>query len=356
MSSISPKKVVLVTVVILVSFIVIFAMSDAYTPSSSKGVVSANVVELSPRVSGNVNIIHVTDNAVVDAGEPLFTIDSYPYELAVKSAEANLSVVLQNLDSSSASIAAAQASVTQARVSRDNARTEQQRVERLEQSGLIPKADADNARAKTQDAIARFNTAQANLASAVAALGPAGEDNPQFEAASAKLAAAQYDLASTTITAPHKGVITNLNLSTGQYVGAGQPALTFIDAQSVWITLELRENQLRHVNTGDMASVLFDALPGQIFEAKVTSVAWGISIGKQTQDGLAVSQVDNRWFEPARRIPIKIELSGGMDNWPREVKVGGQVHAIIYAKESGNPVGWLGALLQRLRSLSSYLY
>jgi len=356
MSLLSPKKVVLVTVIVLFTLVVTYALSDAYTPSSSKGVVSANVVELSPRVSGNVLTIHVEDNAVVEAGQALFSIDPYGYELAVQSAQANLRVVLQNIDSSSASIEAAQASVTQARVSRDNALTEQQRAERLEQSGLIPKADADNARAKTQDAIARLNTAKANLAGAIAALGPKGEDNPQIEAASAQLAAAQYDLASTTITAPHRGVITNLNLSEGQYVGAGQPALTFIDAQSVWITIELRENQLRHVNEGDLASVLFDALPGQLFEAKVSSVAWGISIGKKSQDGLAISQVDNRWFEPARRIPVKLELVGGMENWPIQAKVGGQVHAVIYAKESLNPVGWLGALMQRLRAISSYVY
>ncbi len=351
-----PKKVVISTLTLIVALLIIYALSDSYTPSSSRGVVSANVVELAPRVTGNIIEIHVPDNAVVSPGDALFSIDPYPYELARRKAEANLNVALQNVDSSSAAIVAAQAAVTQARILSDQARAELQRAERLEDMNLIPQADADNARTKAADATARLSTAEANLASAKAALGPVGVNNPQIEAAAAQLAAAQYDLASTTVTAPHRGVVTNLNLAPGLYVGAGQPTLTFIDAEAVWITVELRENQLRNVDAGDAVDILFDARPGEIYSGRVVSLAWGISIGEKTQNGLLVNQVDNRWFEPARRIPVRIELEGGLENWPRNVKVGGQVHAVIYAQGKNNPLSWLAMLWQRVRSITSYLH
>ncbi|WP_395541463.1 hypothetical protein [Neotabrizicola sp. sgz301269] len=70
-----------------------------------------------------------------------------------------------------------------------------------------------------------------------------------------------------------------------------------------------------------------------------------------------VNQPTNRWFEPARRIPVRIELEGGMDAWPTNVRVGGKVHAVIFA--SGSDSGLIVLLarsLQRLRSWASYLH
>ncbi|GAA5143807.1 HlyD family secretion protein [Thalassotalea piscium] len=317
---------------------------------------SAHVVELSPRVSGQVIKVHIVDDAVVEKDTALFSIDAYPYELALKQAEANLAIALQNINASSASIVAAQSAVTQARVFRDNARAELQRIERLESRGLVSQVQADNARLSIADAEARLNTVKANLQSAQASLGPIGKDNPAIAAASAGLAKAQYDLASTTVRAPHKGVITNVRLSQGQFIGAGSPAVTFIDATAAWITLDLRENQLRYVNKDDPVDVLFDALPGKIFKAKVASIAWGISAGRSTQNGLVVNQPESKWFEPARRIPVKVELIDGVENWPKTVKVGGKAHAIVHAKGTNNFFSWSAKLLQKMRSWTSYLY
>jgi len=66
--------------------------------------------------------------------------------------------------------------------------------------------------------------------------------------------------------APHFGVVTNVTLAKGQFIGAGNPALTFIDADAAWITVDLRENQLQNVKPGNSVRLLFDAVPGKIFE------------------------------------------------------------------------------------------
>ncbi len=121
--------------------------------------------------------------------------------------------------------------------------------------------------------------------------------------------------------APHFGVVTNVSLSEGQFLGAGNPALTFIDAEAAWATVDLREKQLQNVEAGDPVHLLFDAVPGQIFEGRVQSIAWGINPGRDNQGGLVVNQSTNRWFEPARRIPLRVELTGGRDAWPRQVRI-----------------------------------
>jgi len=292
----------------------------------------------------------------VKAGDALFALDTRPFDLALAQAEANLTSATQGVDASSASLVAAQAAVTQARTALETTRADAERTFRLEERGVAAAAQGDTARGQVADAEARLATAEANLESARKQLGPQGEDNPAILAAEAQLERAQYDLASTTVRAPHYGVVTNVQLSAGQYVSAGSPVLTFIDADAAWVTVDLRENQLQQVEVGDPVHLLFDAVPGRIFEGRVQSVAWGINPGRDSQGGLVVNKSTNRWFEPARRIPVRVELAGGMDAWPPQVRVGGKVHAVVLADGTGNPLAWLTRGMQRARSITSYLH
>ena len=348
--------IAIVVVLLLIVLVVLYALTDRMAPSSSRGIVAASVVQVAPRVGGDVTEVLVGDDAVVQADDPLFRLDSRPFELAVAQAEANLANTTQGINASSTSLVAAQAGVTQARTSLDATRTDAERTFRLEKRGVASKAQGDAARAQVADAEARLQTAQANLESARAQLGPQGKDNPAILGAQAQLERAQYDLASTTVTAPHYGVVTNVTLSEGQFIGAGNPAMTFIDADAAWVTVDLRENQLQDVAPGDPVSLLFDAVPGKIYPGRVQSIAWGINPGRTMQGGLVVNQPSNRWFEPARRIPVRIELADGMKDWPRQTRVGSKVHAVIYADGTGNPIAWIAGVLQRLRSVTSFLH
>jgi multidrug resistance efflux pump len=339
---------------VVLSFL--YALMDRNVPGSSRGIVSARIVPIAPRVSGEVIRVHVADDAVVEAGAALFSIDPRPFELAVRQAEADLTTAMQSVDASSAALVAAQAAVTRARASLNNTRAQSERVFRLKERGLVSAADVDDARAAVDDAKAGLESAQAQLESARAQLGSEGQDNPAIQGAQARLEQAQYDLASTTVEAPYFGVVTNVTLAEGRFIAAGEPALTFIDAGAAWITVDFRENQLGKVDVGDPARILFDAVPGRIFDARVQSVAWGINPGRDVREGLVVSKPDNRWFEPARRIPVRLELEGGVEAWPRAVPVGGKVHAIVLAEKGNGVLVWIARVSQRLRSWFSFLH
>lgn len=353
----NPAKTIALTVVAALLFLgVFYTASDIYAPSSSRGFVSAHVVQIAPRVSGEVTEVFVQDDSVVNAGDPLFSLDARPFELSLAQAKAQLASTVQNIDASGASLLAAQAAVAQARSNLDTTRLETNRIIRLEKRGLVSTSQADAARGKLSDSQARLKTAQANLQSARKQLGPKGQNNPAILAAQAQLERAQYDLNSTIVHAPHYGVVTNVTLAKGQYIAAGNPALTFIDADAAWITVDLRENQLQNLKPGDKAHILFDAVPGKLFEGHVQSIAWGIAPGRNAKGGLVVNEANNRWFEPARRIPVRIELNSPASDWPRQVRVGGKVHVVAITGSQFNPIALLVRGMQRVRSWASYLY
>ncbi|MGO4452395.1 HlyD family secretion protein [Phyllobacterium sp. TAF24] len=337
-------------------FVAWYAISDRLAPYTGKGTVSGYVTQLSPRVSGQVIAVYANDNQVVDEDELLFELDPRPFEIAVEQAEVELEQATQTINSNSASLIASQAKVTQARANLENAKTSNARLQNLSQRGITPKSQADASLAELKVAQAQVDSAEADLTSAEAELGDSGKNNPRIKSAQLKLERAQLDLIYTKVVAPTRGVITNLGLAVGQFVNSGTAALTFIDARGAWIIAEMRENQLANIEPGTKAGLLFDAVPGHIFTGTVHSVGWGIDTGRVTSRGLLQNQTETRWFEPARRMPVRIELDGDLTAWPRAVKMGGKATIVVYAGGENSLFVWIAMGLHRIQSLLSYLY
>src|SRR5262249_15549916 len=154
----------------------------------------------------------------------------------------------QAVGASTAGVDAAQAQLVEQIAERDNIREQAGRVFELVRTGVYPRARGDQARAPLGAAAAQVQRAHGSLEEARQALGPKGADNPQIREALAALEQARLDLARTTLLAPGDGVVTNLQLSTGQFAAAGQPALTFLDTRLVWLQAFFRENSLEYIS------------------------------------------------------------------------------------------------------------
>lgn len=333
------------------------ALSDEYAPSTGRGIVSANIVQIAPRVAGRVTEVLVQDNDIVQADQPLLRIDPRPYQLAVQKARENLRKAVQSVSASSASLEAGYARVAQAQARYRNAVTEADRKHKLAARGYASQAAMQSADTSLRSARGDLEAAIAQFKADKKRLGVQGEDNADIRAARLQLEIAEYDLLSTTIYAPNVGVITNMSLSPGQFASTGKAVMTFIDARAVWIMTELRENQIRGVDPGDRASVMFDALPGQMFDAHVESIGWGIDLGRSEQRGLPVNRPVNQWFEPARRMPVRVVLEGNIvDDWPRKAKIGAKAHVLIYAEGAEHPVALAATWAQKALGFFSKFY
>lgn len=350
------KTIGLFAVLILAMLVSWYVISDRYAPASSQGAVNAYVTQLSAQVAGQVTRVLVVDGELVESGQPLFHLDNRTFKLAVKQAENELARSIKSTKATAASIMSSQAAVNEARINLENVKASTNRTLALAKRKLLSSGDADNAQAQLESAEAAYNKAEASLESSILALGADDESNLDVQAAQIALEKAQLNLEYSIVKAPTQGVVTNMKLAIGQYVAPGNPALTFIDTRGAWVSIDLRENQLGNVDVDDEVDVAFDAAPGQVFKGVVRSVAWGIDPGKTTANGLQKNQPSNQWFEPARRIPVHIELVDGLDSWPREVKAGGKVAAVIYSEGHSNPIAWVSYAIFRIKSILSYLY
>lgn len=311
--------------------------SDLVAPSSSSGAVTALTTQIAPRVSGQVAEVYVADNEEVREGQPLFKLDPIPFTLAVRQAEVAYQQAQRGLDASTINLSAAQAQVDQAQANVETTLASVERARSLFERGISTRAQLDSAELQYASAVSGLEAAKASLESAQMQVGGDTETHPQLEAARIQLEQAQLNLEFATVVAPSDGVITNLQLGAGRFVGAGTPAMTFIDSEQPWVVVDLRENQLINVEVGDEARVVFDAAPGKVFKGRVRGIAWGIDPGRTAANGLPQNRPSTRWFEPARTIPVQIELAEGED-WPQNVRAGSKAAALIFTGSQNNPV------------------
>ena len=345
------------TLIILGLIVVLFFYSmiaDRMTPYTSQATVQTFVVRMAPEVAGRVIEVNVVDNQRVKAGDVLFRIDARPFTIAHAQAEARLAGVGQTIGASTAAVTSAQERLIEAEAKRDNVREQANRILQLVEKGVYPKARKDTATKELEVTEAAVREAASEVERAKQELGPKGNDNPQFREALAAVEQAKLNLLHTTISAPSDGVITNLQLTEGEFVPVGQAALTFIDTSDAWINANFRENSLENVKAGDPVELVLDTLPGRVFDAKVQSIGWGVSQGSiDPETGLPKIAEPMGLVRNPQRFAVMIEPNRA-DYVQGSVRYGSQANVIVYA--TGNALmNAIGALWIRLVAILTYV-
>ena len=334
-------------------------VSDRLTPYTNNATVQGYVVAVVPEVSGYVSSIPIKKNELVEAGQTLIDLEKNRFENSIEAAEAELEVAGQSVGASTASVATATAALAQAQAQLEETRAQSSRALALVERGIYAEARGDQAQAAIATGEAAVAAAESELERAKQNLGDTGSDNPQVRLAVAKLADARLDLEKTTLVAPANGIVGGLKIDEGAFANAGQPLMTLISIEDMWIEAFLTENNLGNVEPGDKADIVFDAFPGRVFEGKVKSIAWGVSTGKFTNLGdLPTATKSKGWLRDPQRFSVIIEPTNyeARETLDQQgLRYNSQATVTVY---TGDGVFWntLAKAWMRFVSWLSYLY
>lgn len=233
------------------------------SPWTRDGKVRAELVNITPEVSGRLEKIMVHDNQFILTGSLIFSIDPVPYQIA--------------LDNSEAALAKAQADMA--------------------------KADHEAARRRSlpRNVISSEDLDESNLAAA--------SMKASYKAAQANLEQAKWNLSKTQIYAPTDGYITNLQARVGNYATAGTPLVALVDTHSFYVLGYFEETKLRHIKEGRKADiVLYNG--NTRLQGVVESI--GRAIYDQSADSSSDLLMDVKpnvpWVRLAQRVPVRIKL------------------------------------------------
>ena len=220
---------------------------------------AVDTVEVSSQLSGQVAKLMADHNSLVRAGEPLAALDSAPFEVQVKEAEAALAVASAQNEEARAAIEGAQAR-------QDDALRDLQVKSTLSRNGSVSQRDAERAQMAARSLASELSAAKAR-----ARIRAAG-----VEAARASLERVRLDLERSTIKSPIDGVVIRRSVELGQTVAASLEAPTLFtiarDLSDMRVDASVSEADIGAVRTGQRALFSVDSYPGRSFEGRVLEI------------------------------------------------------------------------------------
>ncbi|ATE77709.1 HlyD family secretion protein [Pseudomonas frederiksbergensis] len=355
------KKGIKWVLLLIVLSLAWYLLADRFTPYTQQARVGAFVIPVAAEVAGQVIRVNVRNNQDVKAGDALFEVDQQPYQIAADRARADLESTRRQIGASTAGIASAQASLRAAQANELKARQDNERLESLyrQDRGTISVRLLEASRASREQAVSQVAAARAEVQRAREQEGGSEEDNALLRSAATALSKAELDMANTQVRARSAGLITDLRTDVGQFAAVGTPVMTLIAIHDVWISADMTENNLGRVKPGTPVAIVLDALPGEVFEGRVRSVGYGVSVGQTPAPGTLPSVQNSRdWLRPAQRFPVIIEFSDEAMQVLRDsraIRAGGQAEVMAFPAQN-NPLNPLGRLFFWLMSWLSYAY
>jgi len=234
------------------------------SPWTRDGKVRAELINVTPQVSGRIMHLYVKDNQFVKKGEKLFSLDDEPYQIAIDNAESQL--------------AKAQADLLKAQ-------HEAHRRQNLPHNVI----SAEN----LDDASLAVKSMEAST-----------------KAAQAQLDRARWEREQTVVYAPEDGWINNLSTREGDYASSGSPLFALVDSHSFYVMGYFEETKLRHIRPGASARM---RLYSNDLELHGVVDSIGRAIYDQSVDNSSGLLPDIKpnvpWVRLAQRVPVRIRLT-----------------------------------------------
>jgi multidrug resistance efflux pump len=309
----------IVGITMLILFLNIFA------PSSADVRVMNYVVPINSRVAGKVTEVPVEPNIPVKKGDVLFRLDRTPFEIQVRSAEANIESLKAQLISANANQRNLSQQLREAVSRQGTARTQlalarkrAAEYEELARTGAGNRFDLDQAQTdvqRTENDLQAAEAAVAQVQERLAAKTSAGVQDEvakvlaQIAQAEAQLADATWNLEQTVTYAPADGYVVALALRPGVMVVPFPPvpAMTFIEDEQ-WVVAYFAQNEVRKIEAGNEAEIALKTYPARIIKCDVEAIIWATAQGQLPISGMLPST--GFGAAPDLRLAIKLRPVG----------------------------------------------
>ena len=280
-------------VVLVGAIMFIMNFNHPYSESTREYFVTTPVI---PNVSGLVTNVDVKPNQWLNKGDPLFDIDPTPFEAKAESLRARILL----------------------------AEAEYERQKALFARKVASQRDLDRAQASYEDL-------------------------------EAQLEQAEFDLASTQVTAPTDGYVTHLFLRPGMRAVAMplRPVMVFVHKEDHYFTAFFRQNAALRLKAGYEAEIALDGVPGEVFTGEIVQVIPALREGQLQPSGDLLAWGAN---ETAGRVAVVIKITDeDFTQYASQLPLGSFGQAAVYS-EHAHHFAIIRRVLLRMAAWMNYIY
>jgi HlyD family secretion protein len=311
------------------------------------GIVTTNDVIVSSQIAGQIERLIVKEGDQVQKGRQIAVLkpDELKAETAyyaqnqeglssqVRESEAALRFqqrqTADQIAQAESTLASLEAQIKAATADLEQARTTYARTQNLSGQGVVSPQELDQARTAFTGAQAKLDALNKQIEAQRAAVALARSNAEQVAvrrsqvqtsehmraAAAAQRAKADVRLRYTEILAPIDGIVDVRAVREGEYVNPGQPIVTLINPDDLWIRVDVEESYIDRVRGGDKLTV---RLPSGV-EREGDVIYRGVDASFATQRDVSRTKRDIKTFEVRLRV----------DNSDRRLAVGMTAYILL---------------------------
>ena len=298
--------------------------------------VAGHQVSISSQVSGTVTEVRVDNTALVEAGQVLVQLDPVDSATALARAEAELAKAVRQVRQQSALAGQYDGAIQQRRLELERAEADLAQRAPLAAEQAIAGEEVRHARETVAIARAALDQAQRQSAAAHALVdGAALGDNPMVQEARAHYRDAWIAAKRNAIVAPIRGYVAQRSVQLGQRIAPGQPLMSVIALDDLWIDANFKESQIRNLRLGQPVEVRSDLYGSEApFQGKVVGLAAGTGGAFSL---LPAQNASGNWIKVVQRVPVKVSLDKA-DLQKHPLRIGLSTTVTVDTRDRSGPV------------------
>ena len=166
------------------------------------------------------------------------------------------------VEQAEANLQKAMAGVTKAEANFANAKSINERRQKLVQGNIASVETAETAKAVQDAALADIGVSQSDVSVAKAAIADAKAQEQQQE----------VTLDFHTLTAPYDAMVTARTRELGSALTAGEPVFTLIDPKTIWVLAYIDESKAGEIKVGEPAEILLRSQPNRPLPGRIARI------------------------------------------------------------------------------------
>ncbi len=275
--------------------------------------VEGNLIYITPLHPGFVQAIHTDDTFLAEKGRLLVELDETDSIIALDKATRDLAQTVRDVCQMFHQVFAYAADIEVRKA--ELVKTAQDYEHRLHvlTAGGVSVEDFEHAVAYLRESFYALRMTEVLYEKSLSAVqGTTLLNHPLIRSAADSVRAAFVHLYRCNIYAPNEGLIAQRTIQVGMWVDAGQPLMSLIPLDQIWVNANFKETQLKNMRIGQPVKITAD-LYGKdvIFHGKVVGLPGGAGNAFSL---LPPQNLSGNWIKIVQRLPVRVALD------PEELK------------------------------------
>ena len=304
-----------------------------YREYTDDAYVSGNAVMITAQVPGIVTSIFAQDADFVLKDTPLIQLDTTDYQIKLEAAKQKLAQTVRDVAKLFADAKTLEAQIEEKKAHFIKKAQDFERRALIVASGSVSEEDYTHAEMDMTSAYYALTAVEKQYLAALSQIDNTDiATHPRVDSEKQAIRKAWVELRRCTLYAPATGIIAQRTVQVGKWILSGQPLVSVVPLDQMWVDANFKEVQLSRMRVGQKVHVISDMYGASV---PIEGVVAGVGGGTGSVFSLLPPQnATGNWIKIVQRIPVRIDIpEQTLSKHP--LRLGLSVEVTVDTKEAG---------------------